>query len=377
MMQVSIVGQNPEAVDLLSSLARADGWQLRSGFVANELQVALAAAGLAVPPAPSVEDACVGTGTATGLVVIAEQDGEQSLRLVRIAVQSGNHVFVLPPRDVSPAWGFELQLIQDEAATTVIPDCGLTWPGTGDLSRIQAQLAASGIRQVAVDVSAVNAADSTWARARQDALCLAAATGIRYSSVLAVDQTAPNGEMIQRTLNLGSSRESELAVPPAVITIRPDSGPPGAAPIRMRFRVTNLQGDEVEIPVPGLGHDGARICEQLIGSPDAARRWMALFTTMLELDAAAVRSLKRRRAIDVHFDSGSERSVFKSQMTAMGCLVLMLMMVGLVSYLIIAQLFDLSPGMLRLLRALWIAPAVLYLLAQLLLPVARDRSARR
>lgn len=80
-----------------------------------------------------------------------------------------------------------------------------------------------------------------------------------------------------------------------------------------------------------------------------------------------------RRTVDVHFDSGSEKGVFKSQMTAMGCGVLIFMMLGMVAYLIVAQLVPLPNTILHILRILWITPLVLFLIAQVLLPLARGR----
>ena len=62
-------------------------------------------------------------------------------------------------------------------------------------------------------------------------------------------------------------------------------------------------------------------------------------------------------------------------MTAMGCGVLTFMMFGMVAYLVIAQLTSLPGWVLHTARILWIAPLIIFLLAQFLLPVARDRSA--
>jgi hypothetical protein len=64
-------------------------------------------------------------------------------------------------------------------------------------------------------------------------------------------------------------------------------------------------------------------------------------------------------------------------MTAMGCGVLTFMMFGMVAYLVVAQLTSLPKWVLHTARILWITPLVIFLLAQALLPVARDRSARK
>jgi hypothetical protein len=63
-------------------------------------------------------------------------------------------------------------------------------------------------------------------------------------------------------------------------------------------------------------------------------------------------------------------------MTTMCCGILTFMMFGMVAYLILAQLVDLPNIVLHILRILWIAPLVLFLIAQTLLPLARDRSTR-
>ena len=50
------------------------------------------------------------------------------------------------------------------------------------------------------------------------------------------------------------------------------------------------------------------------------------------------------------------------------------MMLGMVAYLIVAQLMDLPDWALHLGRILWVAPLVLFLVAQFLLPLTRERA---
>jgi hypothetical protein len=50
------------------------------------------------------------------------------------------------------------------------------------------------------------------------------------------------------------------------------------------------------------------------------------------------------------------------------------MMFGMVAYLVIAQLTSLPNWVLHTARILWIAPLVIFLLAQALLPIARNRT---
>jgi hypothetical protein len=67
--------------------------------------------------------------------------------------------------------------------------------------------------------------------------------------------------------------------------------------------------------------------------------WMDLVRAFEVIDAAHV-SVQRRRPIDLHFETTSERNIFKSQMTAVGCLVLTLTLIGVVFLLVVMPLFD-------------------------------------
>ncbi len=106
------------------------------------------------------------------------------------------------------------------------------------------------------------------------------------------------------------------------------------------------------------------------------------FTRAHEIVDGHRRSIRRRRTIDLHFETLSERSQFKTQMAAMGCGVLTWTLFGLVAYLAIANMFAPGDGatpehlsryrlFCRIGFALWILPLVLFLAAQLLLVITR------
>ncbi len=59
-----------------------------------------------------------------------------------------------------------------------------------------------------------------------------------------------------------------------------------------------------------------------------------------EFGATAARSLLKRRTLPVHFEEASERSQFKSQMTAVGCGVLLWTMFGMIALLTIGAISD-------------------------------------
>ncbi len=61
---------------------------------------------------------------------------------------------------------------------------------------------------------------------------------------------------------------------------------------------------------------------------------------LFETVDATHRSIKRRRTIDLHFETTSERSIFKTQMTAIGCGLLLLTLFGLIALLTLGALLD-------------------------------------
>ena len=70
-----------------------------------------------------------------------------------------------------------------------------------------------------------------------------------------------------------------------------------------------------------------------------AADWNDLIRAFEIVDAARA-SARRRRAIDLHLETTSERNIFKSHMTAVGCLLLTFTLVGVVFLLLVMPLFD-------------------------------------
>ena len=91
----------------------------------------------------------------------------------------------------------------------------------------------------------------------------------------------------------------------------------------------------------------------------------------VELVEAVERSVRRRRTIDVHFESPSERGMFKTQMTAVGCSLLIFTLLGVVVYLIAAAAIPFPAWLKQLMVALIFLPLGIFLAAQLLLFVTR------
>ncbi|MDZ4684777.1 MAG: hypothetical protein SH850_06765 [Planctomycetaceae bacterium] len=93
---------------------------------------------------------------------------------------------------------------------------------------------------------------------------------------------------------------------------------------------------------------------------------------------ACEHSLERRRTIELHSEPASERTVFKTQMTAIGCGVLMATLLFALLYLAVGATIgdpQEAPSWVliafNVLRLLVFAPLAIFLIAQLLLPLTR------
>jgi len=108
-----------------------------------------------------------------------------------------------------------------------------------------------------------------------------------------------------------------------------------------------------------------------LNSPD----WPDLLRAT-EIVEAAERSVRRRRTIDLHFETTSERSQFKTQMTAIGCGLMSMTLVSFVFLLMAGALFDMHPMVMKFARVGIIVPLVLFLLLQALLFVSRPSATK-
>lgn len=80
------------------------------------------------------------------------------------------------------------------------------------------------------------------------------------------------------------------------------------------------------------------------GTPVRDFNWTDLVRAYEQLHAVR-KSIRKGRTIELHFEDTSERSQFKSQMTAIGCGVLTLTFFGVLAYLGVAAVFDNRTGL--------------------------------
>ena len=386
-MRFAIIGQSAEAVVLADSIRATTVHQIGPCCVAGPLAAAMTNRGVAFSLVASPEEAMIESGV--DVVVVAEADVDASISLARQASQADRHVLVIPPDEVSTAYSFELHLLLDESNFGIVPLTGRWYVHFDQMSAGEIR---EDVQQLSLDLLLTD--DEAVLRRRQlrgvDALC---GCGYKYTRVTALDVPGGDGRLLSRSVTLSASDASDVQVPPGILTFRKepplrvftplnsDSDPTTANDAKLV--VTKTDGTEHQItttlqsPVSsGFRTDDGVLVNRLVQhltDRDKCQSHMEQFSNTLEMTAGLEKSLRRRRTIDVYFDGISERSAFKTQMTAIGCGVLTYVIFGMVGFLIMAQLTGLPPVVLHIARIVWIAPVVLFLFAQFLLPLARER----
>ncbi len=368
-MKFGLAGNNPTAFDVLRELATSSEHTLTRCSISGELATVASRSGVPLTLAASVEDALLTSDV--DIVIIAIDDLEESLRVVRAAAQSARNVCVIPPAECSPAYSFELHLILDESQCGIMPLLPRAVMSDVPFTAVDLGLNELATRQLSIELPVNDDSPGLLHQTVIQGLDYLSASGFRFTQVTALESNAPDGSLLSRLITLSAAPTADKVLPPATLTIKPAAG----SGIPRLLQISQSNATTRSLPIEEAAPVLNRIAS-VCASRELCGKWMDAFSVTLELSEAVNKSLRRRRTVDVHFDSGSEKGVFKSQMTAMGCGILTFMMFGMVAYLILAQLVKLPDIVLHILRVLWIAPLVLFLIAQALLPLARDRSNR-
>ncbi len=312
----------------------------------------------------------------TGLIVTAEDDA--GCMVVRQLGQGDTPLDIRPRAAMGLSFAYELTLLSAEQA---VPFRAL-WPmrDAPALSRLKQWLmsAERGLthvelsRLISVTGLASPEVDQRVAAVQLDDLDLLSWFGVRGKRITALSTARPEPTHRRLTVTLQADQgpaglwnleTTQAATSTTILALETTAGritleqsPAGD----WRFRSDSF--------TPGdLSEHSSRSTP-----PDHHTTWEAAVHIFEWVDAIG-RSLERRRAIELESEPLSERTIFKTQMAALGCGVLMTTLVLGVGYLFLAELVPLPDWLLHLLRGLVFAPLFLFLLAQLLLPLSRGR----
>jgi predicted dehydrogenase len=330
-------------------------------------------------------------------VILSNDDKADLDQAVRQLAQAGIAV-LLPPELTQPAENFyELSLIEAESPGRLFPLLGLG--GHAQVQRLRDAISENALgrlrhvridRQIARPGSLISGHDL-------DAALLCDAGLLRvicgdYDQVTA----SRSGDALQGYSQALVTFDGEV-VPQAVWTATADhaegdfrltlsgengtavlEGNPEAAFLRLTLEVKGAPATSEE----STDDAGGWLLERFVASAgNGANRQTNPSNTLweelaraVELVEAAERSVRRRRTIDVYFETPSERSLFKTQMTAVGCSLIVLTLLAVVLYLVLAATIGMPPLMKKILVGLIFLPLGIFLALQLLVFVARPAS---
>jgi len=330
---------------------------------------------------------------AIDFVIVAGSD-PQVLDAARKLATSGLSLALMPEFPQGLDLVYELSLIQDDTQVALVPLM---------LARSHPQLVLLRDAIVRGDLGSVlhmeferwsTRAGSLFQPADRDRVLLHDVDVLRWLAGNYIQVTATESRMDDVGISRATVALAGPGCPAASWTLRSTGaddgwslavvGQHGAARVECDTAsgAVRLSSDSVAFPDKALDPQrdwlraAADVLEQLADASNAseARPTWDDLTKAFETTDAARRSVRRRRTIDLHFEETSERGLFKTQMAALGCGVLMFTLFGLIAYLIAASLFELPVPVLKVLRILWMMPLFVYLVLQLLLLIARPRN---
>jgi hypothetical protein len=146
------------------------------------------------------------------------------------------------------------------------------------------------------------------------------------------------------------------------------TGDPAAAALTLE-----VEGPDLSLPTQSAQEDWGpavlRSFEVAADNNPAQPNWEDLQRGM-ELMYATDRSLRRKRTIELFFEAHTERSNFKTQMTAIGCGVILFTLFGMIMVLVGGEA-GLPVGVMKILRIAVFAPLGIFLLLQILLVLTK------
>lgn len=333
-------------------------------------------------------------------VVIAD-DSEQSLAAARQFASAGKALLLAPRVARAATFAYELSLLQAEQPVPLVPLYALrAHPLVQKLSRLVCSGEFGRIRHIQLEAQVVPSSnDQTNPRLSMDDVAhrfledvdVLRQLGGDFDQVTAIRSGDAASGISLQTITL-----SGPGLPQAIWTATPGALPEGRLQVVSERGTASLAGNPVTgdltlevrmVDTPGIVERGrfdpaawhpalaaatptGRSAVNVATADENQPTWDD-FTRAVELFDAVERSIRRRRMIEIHFESQSERGQFKTYMTAAGCSLLSLTLVAVITYLTAASLIELPGIVKKVLVGLIFLPLGLFLGLQALILLAR------
>jgi len=374
-MQFALLGDHPEALRVARALASMPEHRLHAAA-----EVASQPASELLTAAPGLRlvrdwEELLGSEVCEAALIGAAT--EVVLNGARQLAANGKPLLLVPLAAQGSAFIYELTLIHDDNRVPLVPVVPLVAHPL--LEQLQAAISSDALGRIVLlrlergllaDRSAgLMSRELINAELLHDVLLLralgASCSGSSTTPASVASNTARSQESYSRITAVHSGT-SESGVSMATVTLGGDGLPEAtwiarAAESAWSLFVTGTDGEAI-LTIEQTSLAGNLLIKRKTTSPQSfqddgttagyravtcalqtldhsAERWIEM-TRGFETVEATATSLRRRRTIDMHFETTSERSIFKSQMAAGGCSLLLLTLVGLVGFLLLGAFLD-------------------------------------
>jgi myo-inositol 2-dehydrogenase/D-chiro-inositol 1-dehydrogenase len=354
----ALLGADALARPLLSAIVASSGHRLTHAVLARDLDAEL----LKMSPALRVSEAWdeLLSNSEVDAVIVAGSD-PAVLEGARQLAAAAKPLLVFPRVAQGTTWLYELGLIRDDTHVSLVPMLPARCdPRFEALTRLIADGTVGKVLQLQWDrqvqrpktASALLLESADVSEAFLPDVDLLRSLGGNYSRVTALHSGIIGDRLSQATHSLsGDGLPEALWILTGTFDVSrwrlTATGELGTLELRCASDADDFQllhnGVDVPIEVSGTA---SQLGENLLNHGIAAITgkpsrpdWSDL-TRAAEICDGAWRSIRRRRTIDLHFESVSERSQFKTHMTAIGCSLLSLTLFGVIGVLMAGMLFD-------------------------------------
>jgi len=394
-MRIAVVGDPGNVVSFLEAIAASPAHDL----VAVEAPGQKAGSGPRLPPGVrrcrSWEELL---GDPELAAVVIADDSEQSLASARQFASAGKALLLAPRVARAATFAYELSLLVAEQPVPLVPLYALRAHPLIEKLRAQVRSGNLGkIQHVQVETRIVPSAGAATmllslddiARAFLDDVDLLRHIGGNFDQVTAIRSGDPTAGISLQTITL-SGQGLPQAIWTATPALQPEwrlqvvadrgtvalSGVPQTGELTLEIRKA---GDSPIAEQAGFGAEAWQLALAATtppkkgvkpGIPPDLPTWDD-FTRAVDLFDAIERSIRRRRMIEIHFESHSERGQFKTYMTAAGCSLLSLTLLAVVAYLTAASLIELPGVVKQIMVGLIFLPLGLFLGLQALIFLSR------
>lgn len=403
-MRFAVLGDSPSVNALVQAVAAHPDHELVATALAPGNSVRLRASIPRFVECPSWEELLL--LDRLDAVIVADA-GEETLRAARQLAAAGKALLVAPVVGQAATFAYELTLLQADQPSCFVPLFG--WRAHPLIERLRSLLSTGGIGEIRHiqlerrivpgdspgDGGGLSSADIA-AAFLPDADLLQSVWG-SYNQVTAIRSGDPIAGICLLTVTLGGAAAPQAIWSATVAESEPlwrlhAVGQRGTATLRGTGIDDTLT---LEVAIAGQAKEQIRTTfdsaawllsafvekTTTVSSQPANTRapgtnavrgldWSD-FVLTVDLYDAIERSIKRRRTIDIHFETPSERGQFKTQMTAAGCSILLLTLGAFMAYLLAETVVNLGPRIKQILLVLTFLPLGAFLILQALLFVAR------